>query len=78
MILIITYIFQQKEKKMEKFACKNLGIDCDFVVTGATKAEVLKHALEHGSTVHADMMKSMTKDQSAQFARKLEASIAAV
>jgi predicted small metal-binding protein len=70
---IINLIFQPKEKNMEKFACKNLGIDCDFVVTGATKAEVLKHAMEHGGTVHADMMKSMTKEQAAQFAQKLEA-----
>jgi len=63
---------------MEKFACKTLGIDCDFVVTGATKEEVLKKAMEHGGTVHADLMKSMTKEQSAQFAQKLEAAIQAV
>ena len=63
---------------MEKFACKTLGIDCDFVVTGATKEEVLKKAMEHGGTVHADLMISMTKEQSAQFAQKLEAAIQAV
>ena len=62
---------------MEKFACKNLGVDCDFVVTGATKEEVLKKAMEHGGTVHADLMKGMTKEQSAQFAQKLVASIQA-
>jgi predicted small metal-binding protein len=60
---------------MEKFACKNLGLDCDFVVSGATKDEVLKKAMEHGSMVHADLMQSMTKEQAAQFAQKLEASI---
>ena len=60
---------------MEKFACKNLGIDCNFEVTGATKEEVLKKAMEHGGAVHADLMKNMTKEQSAQFAQKLEASI---
>jgi predicted small metal-binding protein len=60
---------------MEKFACKNLGIDCNFVATGATKEEVLKKAMQHGSTVHADLMKNMTKEQSADFAKKLEASI---
>jgi len=62
---------------MEKFTCKNLGIDCNFVVTGATKEEVLKKAMEHGSTVHADLMKGMTKEQSAQFAQRLSASIKA-
>ncbi len=60
---------------MEKFACKNLGVDCNFVVTGATKEEVLKKALEHGGAVHADLMKDMTKEQAAEFAKKLEASI---
>ena len=60
---------------MEKFACKDLGMDCDFVATGATKAEVLKKAMEHGGTVHAAQMVGMTKEQSADFAKKLEASI---
>lgn len=60
---------------MEKFACKNLGLDCDFTATGATKEEVLKKAMEHGGTVHADLMKDMTKEQAAGFAQKLEASI---
>jgi len=60
---------------MEKFACKNLGLECDFVVEGATKEEVLKHAMEHGNVVHADMMKDMTEEQMAEFGQKLEASI---
>ena len=60
---------------MEKFACKNLGLDCDFVATGATKEEVMKKAMEHGNVVHADMMKDMTEEQMAEFGQKLEASI---
>lgn len=60
---------------MEKFACKHLGIDCDFVATGSTKEEVMDKAMAHGSTVHADMMKDMTEAQLAEFAQKLEASI---
>jgi predicted small metal-binding protein len=62
---------------MEKFACKSLGIDCNFVATGATKEEVMKKAMAHGGTVHADLMKNMTKEQSAQFAKRLEAAIQA-
>jgi predicted small metal-binding protein len=64
-----------KEIKMEKFACKDLGMDCNFSATGATKAEVLQKAMQHGSVAHADMMKDLTKEQSADFAKKLEASI---
>ena len=54
---------------MEKFACKNLGLDCDFEVTGDTKEEVMILAMDHGSTVHADLMKDMTPEQSAEFAQ---------
>lgn len=63
---------------MEKFACKDLGIDCNFTATGATKEEVLKKAMEHGGSVHADLMKNMTAEQSAGFAKQLEASIKTV
>ncbi|HAV76810.1 MAG TPA: hypothetical protein DCX53_05580 [Anaerolineae bacterium] len=60
---------------MEKFACKNLGLDCDFEATGATKEEAIKKAMEHGNVVHADMMKGMSEEQMAEFGQKLEASI---
>lgn len=63
---------------MEKFACKNLGMDCDFVAEGATKEEVMKMAMEHGGVVHADMMKGMTEEQMSEFGKKLEASIETV
>lgn len=63
---------------MEKFACKNLGVDCDFSATAATKEEVMKMAMEHGGTAHADMMKDMTPEQMAEFGQKLEASIETV
>jgi predicted small metal-binding protein len=60
---------------MMKFACKDLGIDCNFVATGATKEEVMKKAMDHGNVVHADLMKNMSKDQMAQFGKQLEASL---
>jgi predicted small metal-binding protein len=63
---------------MLKFACKDLGIQCDFVATGATKDEVLRKAMQHGNTVHADMMKKLSKEQAAKFAKDLEASIKTV
>lgn len=60
---------------MEKFACKNLGLDCEYSVTGATKDEVLQKAMAHGNTVHVDLMKNMTPEQAAAFGKQLEASI---
>jgi predicted small metal-binding protein len=63
---------------MLKFACKDLGVPCDYVATGATKDEVLRKALQHGNTVHSDMMKSLSKEQPAKFAKDLEAAIKTV
>lgn len=63
---------------MEKFACKNLGLDCKFEVTGATKEETMKKAMEHGNVVHADMMKEMNEEQMKAFGKQLEASIKSV
>lgn len=63
---------------MEKFACKNLGLDCDFETTGATKEEAMQKAMEHGNVVHADMMKDMTEEQMKAFGQQLEASITSV
>ena len=66
----------QGEKTMQ-FACTDLGIQCDFVATGATKEEVMKKAMEHGGSAHADLMMGMTQEQSAQFGKQLEAAIKA-
>ena len=63
---------------MEKFACKNLGLDCEFEAHGATKEETLQKAMEHGNVVHAEMMKGMTEEQMKDFGQKLEASITSV
>ena len=63
---------------MEQFACKTLGLECDFVVTGATKEEVLAQVMAHGSTVHADLMAGMNEAQMDEFSKNLEAAIQTV
>ncbi len=70
-----SYVHIQGENQMMKFTCKDLGLNCNFVATGATKEEVIRKAMEHGGKVHADKMKNMTKEQTAQFGKQLEASI---
>jgi len=60
---------------MMKFACKDVGVDCNFVATGATKEEVMQKAMQHGGTVHGDLMKSMNQEQMEQFGKQLEAAI---
>ncbi len=60
---------------MQKFACKDIGLQCDYITTGATKDEVIRKALQHGNTVHSDLMKKLSKEQAVKFAKDLEASI---
>lgn len=60
---------------MLRFACKEVGVDCDFIAMGATIEEVKGKAFAHASVVHADLMKGMSPDQLAKLTEAVEASI---
>ncbi len=60
---------------MLKFACKDVGVDCDFVATGATVEEVKNQAFAHASVVHADLLKGLSEAQMAEMTKAVEASI---
>ncbi len=60
---------------MLKFACKDVGVDCDFVATGTTVEEVKNKAFAHASVVHADLLKGMSEAQMAEMTKAVEASI---
>ena len=45
---------------MKQFACKDLGMDCNFVASGETVDEVKMQVLEHAQIVHADVVRSMS------------------
>lgn len=58
---------------MLKFACKDTGVDCDFVATGETVEEVKEKAFAHAGVVHAELLKSMTKEQLEDLTKAVEA-----
>ncbi len=60
---------------MQEFACKNIGLECSYRTTGMTKEDAVKKASEHAMKVHADVLKGMTREQSAQFMKKVEDSL---
>ena len=37
---------------MKDFRCRDSGMNCDFVATGATDDEVLRKAGDHAASVH--------------------------
>lgn len=52
---------------MKKLACRDMGMNCDFVAMGATDEEVVQKLGEHGKMTHpnelAEMAKTMSDDQ---------------
>ena len=47
---------------MKTFACRDLGINCDFVATGKTDEEVAAKAKKHGKTVTGQTEADMTPE----------------
>ena len=43
-----------------RYSCKDMGLNCSFVVKGATREEVIKKALEHVLEKHTDDFNSIT------------------
>ena len=59
-----------------QFACRDMGMDCDFKATGKTVEEVKQKAMAHAQVVHADLLKTMsTPAQKAQMEKQLESVI---
>ena len=64
---------------MKQFACKDMGMNCDYVTTGQTAQEVLQKAMAHAQQKHADVLKTMTSpEQMAQMQKQLESAIKSV
>lgn len=62
---------------MPSFACKDLGMDCDHVVTAATVEEVVAQANAHAQAVHMDVLRSMPPAQLAGMEQMLRDAIKA-
>lgn len=60
---------------MQEYACKNIGLECNYRTTGMTKEDAMKKALEHGMKAHGEMMSKMSKEESEQFTKKIENSL---
>jgi predicted small metal-binding protein len=47
---------------MKKLACRDVGLDCDFVMEGVSEEEVLNKAQQHAYEVHAIKPEEMTSE----------------
>ncbi len=60
---------------MYQYACRDLGVDCDFVTQADTPEEVKRAVFEHAAVAHKAMMDSMTPDQAAQLEQAVDGAI---
>jgi predicted small metal-binding protein len=47
---------------MKKLSCRDVGLDCDFVMEGVSEEEVLNKAQQHAYEVHAIKPEEMTSE----------------
>ncbi len=60
---------------MFKLACRDLGVDCDFVASARTVGEVKRTMIAHAAAVHADLHKNMSEAERVQVQRLVDARI---
>lgn len=60
---------------MLKFACKDAGVDCDFVATGESIEDTKKAAFAHAEVVHKDILQTMSPEQLDALAKTVETNI---
>jgi predicted small metal-binding protein len=51
---------------MKRLLCRDVGLDCDYVVLGESEEEVTDNALKHAWEGHAISAKEMTSDMRAR------------
>ncbi len=47
---------------MKRLTCRDVGLDCDFIMNGSTEEEVLNKANDHAWKVHAIKPEEMTSE----------------
>jgi predicted small metal-binding protein len=56
---------------MFKYACRDLGVDCDFETTGTTVEEVTQKVFAHAQVAHKDMLSKMSPMELAELNKKV-------
>jgi predicted small metal-binding protein len=65
----------KREITMYKYACRDLGVDCDFSTTAESPEKVKKAVFAHADVVHKEMLQAMTPEQLADLEKAVEGAI---
>lgn len=52
----------EKEKMLIRYSCKDMGLNCQFFVKGATLEEVTKKAFDHVMEKHQDRFNNIQSE----------------
>jgi predicted small metal-binding protein len=47
---------------MKRLACRDVGLDCDYIIKGETEEEIMKNAVQHAWEIHAIKPEEMTSE----------------
>jgi predicted small metal-binding protein len=62
---------------MNKFACKDLDLNCDYHAIGENRVDVMQAAMKHTVTDHAEVTINYSLEQSCEYLQALEAAVRA-
>jgi predicted small metal-binding protein len=58
---------------MKRLACRDVGLDCDYVILGDSNEEVTSKAVKHAWEAHAISTEEMTADMNARIKENIVA-----
>ncbi len=60
---------------MFRFACKDLGLNCDYTASSEIRTEVMQAAMKHAITAHAEIMFNFSAEEACEYLKALEAAV---
>lgn len=59
---------------MKKLACRDIGLDCGYIIEGEREEDIIKNAYQHVWEVHAIKQEEMTSEMKAKITENIRGS----
>ncbi len=56
---------------MKKLACRDIGLDCGYIIEGVREEDIIKNAYQHVWEVHAIKQEEMTSEMKAKITENI-------
>ena len=56
---------------MKKLACRDIGLDCGYIIEGEREEDIIKNAYQHAWEVHAIKQEEMTSEMKAKITENI-------